>query len=96
MLFVDVVSREFLAQLSRRRAHNVIEVRVIRWVPAEDLNPNRAFLDLVRRPVQRHLNHVLQESDGALAGAKDLIPNQQVELRSDHLRGQFRRRPVLR
>ena len=50
----------------------------------EDLDPDGAFLDLVRGSVQRLLHHIFEERDGPFAGAKDLIANQQVELRTNH------------
>ena len=96
MLFVNVVGCQSFAQLRGRCAHNMIEVCVVQRVSAEDFDPDGTFLDLIRGPVQGHFHHIPEESDGPLAGAENLIANQQFKLRADHLRGQFRRSSVLR
>ena len=95
VFLVDIIGGEAFAKFRGCGAHDVIDVGVVIGVPFEDLDPDRAFLDLIGRSVQRLLHHIFKKSDGAFAGTKDVVAYQQVELRTNHARGQVGRCSVL-
>ena len=95
VLFVHIISGEPFAKFRGCGAHDVIDVGVVIGVPFEYLDADGAFLDLIGRSVQRLLYHVFEESDGAFAGTKAVVAYKQVELRTNHARGQAGRCSVL-
>ena len=93
--FVDIIGGEPFAQFRGRCAYDVIDVGVVIGVSFEDLDPDGALLDLIGRSVQRLFHHIFEKSDGAFAGTKAVVAYQQVELRTNHARGQVGRCSVL-
>ncbi len=76
-------------QVTIARDINITGIGVVGRIPPEHLYANRPFLDLVRRPVQRLLHHVFQKRDRPLARTEDIVADQQIELRANHLRRQL-------
>ena len=59
VLLVDVIGGQSFAKLRGRSAHNMIKVRVVRWVSVKNLDPDGAFLNLICEPVKGHFHYVL-------------------------------------
>ena len=87
--FIHVIGSQPLSELHRGSAHDVVEVRIVRGMAAENFNANCAFLDLIGCSVEGLFDNVLEEGDGTFARAKNLVVDEQFELRSNHVRSQF-------
>jgi hypothetical protein len=85
MSLVAVVNRQPLAEFSGRGPYYMIAACVVRGITPKDIDPNGAFLELVRRTFQSLLNDVAKEGNRPHAGPENLVCNQLVELVPNHL-----------
>jgi hypothetical protein len=86
VFLVAIVHGKSLAEFYGCRSHYMIQIRIVGRISSEDFHTNGSLFNLTRRAVQRLLDHIAKELNGALARAEDRILNHGFKLFANRLR----------